>query len=104
MATWTFLPGIRLYYYRTGCYVSPKGCHKPLSVCRQKSVQEARIDVSLFCQKQKEQKRLLICAFLFVIQSYMNSSKCLECIHKRDRTEPASGSLYSYTQDSNPEG
>ena len=24
--------------------------------------------------------------------------------HKRDRTEPASGSLYSYTQDSNPEG
>ena len=24
--------------------------------------------------------------------------------HKKDRTEPASGSLYSYTQDSNPEG
>ena len=24
--------------------------------------------------------------------------------HKRDRIEPASGSLYSYTQDSNPEG
>ena len=24
--------------------------------------------------------------------------------HKRDRTESASGSLYSYTQDSNPDG
>ena len=24
--------------------------------------------------------------------------------HKRDRIEPASGSLYSYTQNSNPEG
>ena len=52
---------------------------------------------------QKEVKKKVKDFFMKIVQ-FTTTIQYVSTLHKRDRTEPASGSLYSYTQDSNPEG